>query len=96
MPSFAVTQQPMQAMPAPMPRPGVAPSSTAEGSAATDAQRAISDYEARRRQAIEEARQRSEQAYRMRPAAPAPYYGYPGYYPPRAAVPAPQQQQQRD
>ncbi len=96
MPSFAVPQQPMQAMPAPMQRPGVVPSNTAEGSAATGAQRAMSDYEARRRQAMQEARQRWEQAYRMRPAAPAPYYGYPGYYPPRATVPAPQQQQPSD
>jgi hypothetical protein len=49
----------------------------------------MSDYEAMRRQAMEEARQRWEQAYRMRPAAPAPYYGYPGYY--QAPAPAPQQ-----
>ncbi len=59
--------------------------------AATGAQRAMSDYEAMRRQAMEQARQRWEQAYRMRPAAPAPYYGYPGYYQAPTPAPAPQQ-----
>lgn len=61
-----------------------------ERPAAAGAERAWSDYEAMRRQAMEEARQRWEQAYRMRPAPPVPYYGYPGYY--RAPTPAPVQQ----
>ncbi|QQO52681.1 MAG: hypothetical protein N838_04130 [Thiohalocapsa sp. PB-PSB1] len=42
---------------------------------------ARSRYETMRRQAMEDARRRWEQAYRMRPPMPVPpYYGYPGSY----------------
>jgi outer membrane biosynthesis protein TonB len=65
-------------------RPGMAPS-------ASEIERLRSHYLEARRQAVEEARQRWEQFYRMRPSAPAPFYGYPGYYP--APVPAPPSEQ---
>lgn len=102
MPMAATPQPPMPMMPPPqmvpqiapqLERPAAAAPSANERPAATGAQRAMSDYEAMRRQAMEEARQRWEQAYRMRPPAPAPYYGYPGYYrvPAPAPAPAPQQ-----
>jgi len=67
-------------------RPGVAPS-------ASDIERLRSQYLEMQRQAMEQARRRWEQFYRMRPSAPMPFYGYPGYYPTPLQAPTAQQPQ---
>ncbi|MGB5833463.1 MAG: hypothetical protein WBG92_15905 [Thiohalocapsa sp.] len=81
-----------QASPAPLPptSPEASTSPTVPTSpAARNSAGVWAEYEAMRRQAMDEARRRWEQAYRMRPAPPT-HYGYPNYYQRPVAPPAPQ------
>jgi hypothetical protein len=89
----ASTAAPQVAVPQPAPTTAAPQARAAQPSAPArdgswNAANARAEYEAMRRQAMEQARRRWEDAYRMRPPMPMPpYYGAPGAYQRPAAPP---------